>query len=89
MQEDKVAIPVVIPPIIEEPNGFILFLKTNKITIKNNKTRSLQNDCQGVSFTASPKQPQSVTVFVIAEYPVKKVKNTIRAMSNQDERFII
>ena len=88
MQEAKVAIPVEIPPIKDETKGFILFLKTNNIIIKSNNIRSLQNDCHGVSLTASPKHPQSVTVFVMAEYPVKKVKNTIRPNNNQDEKFI-
>ena len=36
-----------------------------------------QNVCQFVSFTASPKQPQSVTLLVIASTSVVQVKNSI------------
>jgi hypothetical protein len=41
-------------------NGLPTFDWKNKIKIKKSKTMSLVNDCQGVSFKASPKQPQSL-----------------------------
>lgn len=48
-------------------NGWMYFKLKNKIRIKISKTTSLENDCQGVSGSASPKQPQSVTLLKYAE----------------------
>ena len=46
------------------PNkGLTSFLLKNNIRIKKSKTISLVKDCQGVTFKASPKQPQSFTTL--------------------------
>ncbi|MNQ58862.1 hypothetical protein D3C85_730800 [compost metagenome] len=50
-----------------ENKGFTNFLLMNKIKIKNNKTISFVNDCQGVKCKASPKHPQSLTTSKYAE----------------------
>jgi hypothetical protein len=44
-------------------NGLPILIE-NKIKIKKSKTMSLVNDCQGVSFKASPKQPQSYHIKI-------------------------
>ena len=43
--------------------GFTYFIPTTKTRINTSKIMSLVKDSHGVSFTASPKQPQSVTLL--------------------------
>ena len=65
----------------------MIFLLKNKIAIKNKRIISFPNDCQGVNFTASPKQPQSVTLLKYAEQNVRKVKKTIIASRDKEVNF--
>ena len=50
-----------------EKKGCINFLPKKSIKIKTSRITSFVNDSHGVSFMASPKQPQSVTLLKYAE----------------------
>ena len=55
-------------------------------TVGTSSTTFFQKVCQLVSFTASPKQPQSVTLLVMASTSVVTVKKSIIAASSHAER---
>ena len=50
-------------------------------TVGTSRATFFQKVCQLVSFTASPKQPQSVTLLVMASTRVVTVKNSIISTS--------
>ena len=52
-------------------------------TVGTSRATFFQKVCQLVSFTASPKQPQSVTLLVTASMKVVTVKNSIISTSSQ------
>jgi hypothetical protein len=62
-KQKKVTIAKNIFSILRLNKALICFSPMNKMEIKNNKIRSFLNEPQGVSFIASPKQPQSVTLL--------------------------
>ena len=59
-----------------------MFLVRNIHTVGTSSTIFFQNVCQFVSFMASPKQPQSVTLLVMASTSVVTVKNSIISTSS-------
>ena len=62
------------------------FIVRNIHTVGTSRAMFFQKVCQLVSFTASPKQPQSVTLLVMASTRVVTVKNSIISTSSHADK---
>ena len=55
--------------------------------LSTNSIRSFVKDSSGVSFSASPKHPQSLTISKMADTPVSKVKKAISIREQGAQNF--